>query len=100
MRVLRKRTVLGAVGSLALVAAIVPGMTTADPDLPNATPHRHFVVTPDGELHQVGPQVCDDPSLQAAFNQFHFNVHRGAPGLAPGKDNPVSITIQIPCAPV
>src|SRR5215217_5724103 len=47
----------------------------ADPDLGDVAKHRHFVQTPSGELVQVGPRVCDDPSLQDAFNQFHYNVH-------------------------
>jgi hypothetical protein len=63
-------------------------------------PHRHFISTPTGELRAVGPQICKHPELQAAFNQFHHNVHHslipnvgvidtlgpqdGAPGLHDG----------------
>ena len=40
---------------------------------------------------EVGPRVCDNPSLQQAFNQFHVNVHRVEPGAigpaAPGLHN-------------
>jgi hypothetical protein len=60
----------------------------ADPGLTNVPPHRHWISTPAG-LVQVGPRVCDKPSLQNAFNQFHNNVHSAtsssigpaAPGL-------------------
>jgi hypothetical protein len=64
-------------------------------------PHRHFVMAANGELKAVGPQICDNPDLQQAFNQFHHNVHHsfipgvgvihtlgpqdGAPGLINGK---------------
>jgi hypothetical protein len=60
---------------------------TADPNLRNVTPHRHWIKLTSGELVQVGPRVCDNPDLQAAFNQFHNNLHvsagfgRAAPGL-------------------
>lgn len=70
-----------------LVAAAALGMTAiagADPNLPNIPPHRHFVQTSQG-LVQVGPRVCDDASLQRAFNQFHSNVHHAVPG-SPGPE--------------
>lgn len=69
-----------------LVAAL--GMTAiavADPNLPNITPHRHFVQNEQG-LVQVGPRVCDEPGLQAAFNQFHSNVHH-AVAQSPGPEH-------------
>lgn len=37
--------------------------------------HRHFVLTPTGEMVAVGPQICKNANLQQAFNQFHHNVH-------------------------
>jgi hypothetical protein len=62
--------------------------------------HRHFVLNASGEMVPVGPQICDHPELQLAFNQFHHNVHHsfipgvgvihtlgpqdGAPGLING----------------
>lgn len=49
-------------------------VAVADPNVPNIPRHRHFVQTPAG-LVQVGPRLCDDSSLQQAFNQFHVNVH-------------------------
>jgi hypothetical protein len=60
----------------ASVIALVPaGASLADPGLPNAARHQHYIVTPDGELVPVGPDFCANPNLQDAFNQFHFNVH-------------------------
>jgi hypothetical protein len=58
----------------------------ADPNLPNVPPHRHFVQTPSGNLVEVGPRVCGNPSMQHAFNQFHFNIHNSA--TAPGVPYP------------
>jgi hypothetical protein len=71
-----------------------PGLLTSPPN------HRHFLMTANG-LIPVGPQVCQDASLQQAFNEFHYNVHHsevpgigeiptlgpqdGAPGLHNGK---------------
>ncbi len=69
-----------AAGALVLATAM-PGL--ADSNLPNVGAHRHFTVK-DGKWVEVGPRLCDnpsDPTLQKAFNQFHYNVHQGAPGL-------------------
>ena len=66
-----------AVGLLGVAAAIsvAAAKMRADPELPNVPPHRHYIKAADGSLVQVGPRVCDDPSLQKAFNQFHNNIH-------------------------
>jgi hypothetical protein len=71
---------MGVLGTAATVAM-------ADPNLPDITPHRHFIQH-NGKLVQVGPRVCDKPSLQHAFNEFHSNIHvpvnledHAAPGL-------------------
>ena len=82
---------LAAASAIALVPA---GAALADPPnaLPDVPSHRHFIVTPNGHWVPIGPDICEDPDLQKAFNQFHFNVHtsgatetlgpqRGAPGL-------------------
>jgi hypothetical protein len=72
---------------VASVIALVPaGAALADPRLPNARPHQHYIVTPKEEQRvPIGPDVCKDPDLQQAFNQFHFNVHhsevRGPGGI-------------------
>ena len=70
------------VGALLLVSAPLVG---ADPnlDLDPIPPHRHFIETASGELVEVGPRLCDDPSLQDAFNQFHSNVHHALSPLSP-----------------
>ena len=58
---------------------------------PPVFPHRHFLLTPDGPV-PVGPQVCENPSVQAAFNQFHAAVHVGPANSAFDHDhNPVDI---------
>jgi hypothetical protein len=60
------------------------GFALADPNLSNIFPHRHYIATPTGDLVQVGPRLCDDPALQAAFNQFHNNIHLvSATGIGP-----------------
>ena len=64
-----------ATGALVLGLAAI---ALADPNVPNISAHRHFVETPSGKLVQVGPRLCDDASLQAAFNQFHINIHASA----------------------
>jgi hypothetical protein len=71
------------VAMLAVLATASTGL--ADPNLPNISPHRHFVASPTGALIQVGPRVCDNPAMQRAFNQFHSNVHVAVPG-SPGPD--------------
>lgn len=48
---------------------------------PDVGPHRHFIVTPNGDRVQVGPGVCENPSAQDGFNHFHGNVHVGTPAL-------------------
>ena len=82
MRSVRQALMVALAAGAALLGTALP--TLADPNLPNVAPHRHFVVKPDGSRVEVGPRVCDDPSLQQAFNQFHFNIHhsqnpRGTP---------------------
>ncbi len=87
------RKLLGAVFTIALLVPATSAL--GDPNLADVHPHRHFIATPSRDLVQIGPRVCDDPSLQDAFNQFHYNVHQGNPnaptpgpvGGAPGLDN-------------
>jgi hypothetical protein len=57
-----------------LFALSVAATSFADPGLSNVPPHRHWINTGHG-FAQVGPRVCDMPSLQRAFNQFHNNLH-------------------------
>jgi hypothetical protein len=73
---MRSLLLIFAVASIAFFA--FAGSSFADPPdlLFDPVPkHRHFIVSEDGTLAAVGPQICDNPNLQAAFNQFHHNVH-------------------------
>jgi hypothetical protein len=86
---MRKLAILLALAAVTLtaIAALLGTATTAgaDPNLPNIPAHRHFIQLGDGSLVQVGPRVCDDASLQNAFNEFHSNIHiavAGSPGPA------------------
>lgn len=93
----RKRFTLGF--ATAVVLALVPASPGfADPPstLSDIARHQHYIITPDGDLVEIGPDICDNPDLQNAFNQFHYNVHRnsgaptngpqsGAPGLHDGQ---------------
>ena len=75
------------------IAATVFAVRTsrADPNLTNIPRHRHYIATPSGSLVEVGPNVCDNPKLQNAFNQFHNNIHvvsaAGIGPAAPGLHN-------------
>ena len=72
------RILLAAAASVALVwAAPLANAGQAPP----IGPHRHFHVTPTG-LVPFGPQVCEDPTLQTAFNQFHAGIHVGQANTA------------------
>jgi hypothetical protein len=82
MHPVRQALIVALAGGAALLGTALP--TLAKPELPNVGAHRHFIETKYG-LVEVGPRFCDDPSLQQAFNQFHFNVHLGANGLRKGK---------------
>ena len=87
--------------ALVAVSAILPlsvfvGAGLADPSdlfVAQVPPHRHFIASPDGTLVAVGPQICERPNLEAAFLQFHHNVHLGMPGLEAfaNPNNPISI---------
>ena len=69
---------------VASVIVVVGARTLrADPDLNNVPPHRHWIQTASGGLVEVGPRVCDNPSLQRAFDQFHNNIHVVSSGIGP-----------------
>lgn len=81
---------LAAASAIALVPA---GAALADPNLTDVKRHQHYIVTPNGEVVPIGPDFCNDPDLQDAFNQFHNNVHhsgilnKGPVGGAAGLDD-------------
>jgi hypothetical protein len=88
----RTRIALAAVVAVAAAAIAIVSVAAADPSLSDVAAHRHFVETENG-LVEVGPRLCDKPSLQSAFNQFHANTHthNGVTGeigpVAPGLHN-------------
>ena len=66
---------------LAIATAVVctgAAVALGDPNVPDIPAHRHFVQAASGKLVQVGPRLCDNASLQQAFNQFHINIHASA----------------------
>ena len=100
-RLIGPRLALALTAATFLVALGASSVLADPPDtLVNPPNHRHFIVTPDGERVPVGPQICGNPEMQQAFNQFHYNIHRsgdpvhgnvvtlgpqgGAPGLHDG----------------
>ena len=47
--------------------------------LPAAAGHDHYIVTPNGECHQVAAgQTSIDDSSHGGHHRFHDNVHTGA----------------------
>ena len=78
-------TLLAALAAVLLAGLMLAGPTLADPpaDLISPPNHRHFVQTPNGVV-PVGPQICGNPQLQQAFNEFHYNIHHSVvPGVGP-----------------
>jgi hypothetical protein len=70
--------------SALIILCALAGASLADPPSQLISPpnHQHFIVTPDGDLVPVGPQICQDPSLRQAFNEFHYNIHHSVvPGI-------------------
>jgi hypothetical protein len=83
------KPLIAVLATSAFVLAVVPNASAGQ--APPVAPHRHFLLTPNGTM-PVGPQVCDDPTLQAAFNQFHAAVHVGPANSAfDHSHNPVDI---------
>jgi hypothetical protein len=96
------RLALGGMIGVAAVFAVV-ATSRADPNLTNIPKHRHYIKTATGALVEVGPDVCDNPKLQNAFNQFHNNIHAvSAAGIgpaAPGLHNLQGAEVMFgPCA--
>jgi hypothetical protein len=68
--------------AIAVAALAAPGLADPPSSLISPPNHRHFIVSPDGDLIPVGPQICGNPSMQQAFNAFHYNVHHSeVPGI-------------------
>ena len=89
---------LGVLIATAAFFGIAAARGHADPNLPDVRPHRHWI-----NGVQVGPDVCDNPALQHAFNEFHNNLHvatsasigPAAPGLHNGQGGEI---IATPCS--
>jgi hypothetical protein len=84
MRPVRHALMVALAGGAALIGTTLPAL--ADPGLTDVARHRHFVLSPAGKWAEVGPRVCDNPSLQQAFNQFHFNIHHS--------ENPMGVFVE------
>ena len=59
--------------------------------------HRHYLNNADGSKIQFGPRVCDDPSLQTAFNNFHARIHVGTVRDALAHDHNLNSISAGPC---
>ena len=82
MKTRSKLALIFAWSAIAVAALAAPGLADPPDSLISPPNHRHFIVSPDGDLVPVGPQICLDPSLQQAFNAFHYNVHHSeVPGI-------------------
>lgn len=93
------RKLMAALGAatVATTLGVSTGAAHADPPASLASPpvHQHFIVLPDGTWIEVGPDLCENPDLRLAFNEFHHNIHHsdgttlgpqdGAPGLHDGE---------------
>jgi len=82
------RKLCGALGAAVIAATGVllsAGSIFADPPSTLISPplHRHFLVLPDGTRIPIGPNLCTNPELQQAFNEFHYNIHHSesSPGV-------------------
>jgi len=101
---MKNRKLCGALGAAAVATTgllMSAGSIFADPPSTLTSPplHRHFLVLPDGTQKPVGPNLCEHPELQQAFNEFHYNIHHsenppgthietlGPQGGAPGLHN-------------
>jgi hypothetical protein len=81
----RKLTVLGVAALVAAGSVMTATNAFADPPSTLISPpfHRHFLVLPDGTRIPIGPNLCEHPELQQAFNEFHYNIHHSesSPGV-------------------
>ena len=75
----RNRAVAMAFAGAGLVALVMGPRVGAEEPVPVVGPHAHYVVTADGDRVPVGPDACT-AGKSIAFDQFHFNGHKGVPG--------------------
>ena len=72
------RVLIAAVFSTAVLAALSLAPVADAAPAPNVGRHAHYLLQQDGSKVYVGPDLCGDPNLQIAFNNFHANIHVGA----------------------
>jgi hypothetical protein len=80
-----------AVAVAAVAVMAVSASSAAAHDVgPTVGPHVHVLTTP-GNVISIGPDGCGADAL-AAFQDFHYHVHVGQPGMSAFLGtNPVSI---------
>lgn len=80
-----------------LAGAALAFAFSAVPALADVPPHDHWLTTGSGDVVHVGPDVCANPDIYAAWLNFHLNVHRGVPGTQAftNDSNPVSISATL-----
>jgi hypothetical protein len=86
-----------ATAGAALVFVFSAGALSAGPAFAAVPPHDHWLTTGSGDVVHVGPDVCTNPDIYAAWLNFHLNVHRGVPGTQAFviDSNPVSISATL-----
>jgi hypothetical protein len=63
-------------------AAIFLGAIPADAvKPPPVNPHRHYVISANGERIYLGPNFCENAPVAQGFAAFHHEVHLKDPGL-------------------
>ena len=62
-----------------LAAAMLAAAIVATSATPALAGHDHYVVTPNGQCHQVASgQTSIDDAAHGGYHQFHVHVHTGA----------------------
>ena len=71
-------------GAVTAPFLLLPSLGSADPNLGDVPAHQHYLVQVSGSsmilLARFGPDLCANPNVQQAFNQFHNNNHVLGPG--------------------
>lgn len=76
---MRQKHLMWVTGAVVAASSAVIGVAAATAGPAGVvSPHRHFVVSANGELQPVGPNACED-GKSVQFDNFHTNVHRGQP---------------------
>ena len=58
MKTRSKLALIVACSAVAVAALAAPGLADPPDGLTSPPDHRHFIVSPDGDLVPVGPQIC------------------------------------------